>query len=177
MQQTNHTMNASDRDVFEYRLDFLYQSIAVYAGTMVVYLLVRRSFAIMEFPTVLEDPIAALLSGIILISLVGLVYNLAMRKRMEIAGDEVRFRSALREKVIPLSDVVSVTFSRERGKINRGTRIIRVRLKTRRRALRIHPLKFTRSQELTARMRSWAGPLAIERVPRRVKRRTRRTPR
>jgi hypothetical protein len=151
------------KNTFEYRLDFLYQSIAVYAGTLVVYLLIRGQFVAKEFPTVTQDPIVALLCGIILVSIGGLIYNFFIRRRVEIEGDELHFKSAVRQKAIPRAEVLSVSFSRERGKINRGARVIRLRLKDRRRAIRIHPLKFTHSKELTQALRTWAGPLAIER--------------
>ncbi len=152
-----------EQSKFEYRLDFLYQSIAVYAGTLVVYLLIRGEFVAKEFPTVYQDPIVALLFGIILVSIGGLLYNYFIRRRMEIVDDQIHFKSAVRQKVIPRSEVISVSFSRERGEINRGTRVIRLRLKDRRRSVRIHPLKFTHSNELTQAVRTWAGPLVVER--------------
>ncbi len=155
---------SEEQKTFEYRLDFLYQSIAIYAGTLVVYLLVRGEFVSKEFPIAWQDPLVALLSIIILLSIGGLIYNLIMRRRMEIVADQIHFKTALREKVIPRSDVVAVIFSRERGRINRGARVIRLRLKNRRRPVRIHPLKFTNSKELSQALRAWAGPLAVERA-------------
>jgi hypothetical protein len=155
---------SEEQSTFEYRLDFLYQSIAIYAGTLVVYLLVRGEFVSKEFPVAWQDPLVALLSFIILLSIGGLIYNAIMRRRMEIVADQIHFRSAIREKVIPRSDVVAVIFSRERGRVNRGARVIRLRLKSRRRPVRIHPLKFTNSKELTQALRTWAGPLAVDRA-------------
>ena len=155
----------SDKEhTFEYKLDFIYQSIAIYAGTLDLYLLVRSEFLDQQFPVLWDDPFLVLLSAIILISIIALLYNMVMRRRIVIGVDMLRFASATRERVIDRSEVSSVHFARERSsKLRQGRRVVQIRLKLQRRSIRIYPNKFSNARFFVELLREWAGPLASER--------------
>lgn len=157
--------------VFRYRVDFFYQSIAIYAVTLVLYLVVRSFISEQSLPVIWKDPFLYLLSAIILISVVALAYNMIMKRRIVIEPSTLRFISAARERVIDRSNVRYVRFSRERdahiGKVNR---VVKIGLKDRRRPARIHPTSFEDRNELVHQLKNWAGPLAVSgRVGRRVR--------
>ena len=155
---------ANEKNIFRYRLDFLYQSIAVYAITLVLYLIARGLFISQTFPIVWEDPILYLLSIITLVSVAALVYNIVMRRRIIVEPDSIRFISSARERSIKKEEILWIHFGRERSTRRRlGSRIIRIRLRARKLPMRIHPMKFEHSKKLGEILQIWAGPLATDR--------------
>lgn len=157
----------NEKHVYHYKLDFLYQSIAVYAATIVLYLLIRGWFVEKEFSIVWRDPILYLLCGITLLSLFALLYNVVLKRRIEIAGDTVRFISAVRTKAIKQAQVESVTIGRESQSRMKGTKVISIRLRDRRRPIRIRPLYFEHGKQLSDDLQGWAGNLLrIVKTPR-----------
>lgn len=144
------------------RLDFLYQSIAVYAVVLVVYLVVRSAAITEAFPSFWQDPLLMLLSAITIISVLALGYNLFMARQIEIARDAVVFRSRARERRIAKPEVVYVQFG-PRFKRNRAPiRVVRVKLKNQKRPVRIRLSNFEHRKQLLAELREWAGPLGRE---------------
>lgn len=154
---------ANDKHVYNFKLDFLYQSIAVYAGTIVLYLLIRGWFVEKEFSIVWRDPILYLLCAITLISILALVYYMMMKRRIEVGSDTINFISAVRRRSIKRSDVESVRIGRESGSpVLRGMRVVSIRLRDRRRPVRIRPTYFENGQQLSSDLQRWAGPLLQE---------------
>src|SRR6185312_4550900 len=149
------------KNEFYYKLDFLYQSIAVYAGTLVIYLLIRSFFATKEFPLVWQDPILYLLCAITLISVFALFYNLLLRRRIVIEDDKLHFISSLQEHVVQKGDIRYIRFGRERRMHTPATRVIKIGLKSRRRPIRIRPFNFQDASKLIHLLKEWAGPLAL----------------
>ncbi|MDP4200348.1 MAG: hypothetical protein Q8922_11210 [Bacteroidota bacterium] len=146
--------------VYRARLDFLYQSIAVYAVALVLYLIARSSVASEAFPSLWQDPFLLLLSAITLISVLALLYNVFMGRQIEIAPDAIRFKSRALERVVARTDVAFVQFGprfrQPRGRI----RVVRLKMKGSRRAVRIRLSNFDRRKQLLADLRGWAGTLA-----------------
>jgi hypothetical protein len=157
--------------IYRAKLDFLYQSIAVYAATIVIYLLVRGLFAIGMFPTFWQDPLLLMLCAITLISVLALIYNLLLHRQIEVTADEIRFMSRARKRAIGKNDVRYMQFGRERGPIARkGVRIVKIALKERRRPVRIRLGNFEHGRHLLHDLKEWAGPLATTRRQIRAKR-------
>jgi hypothetical protein len=151
---------ANDKHVYHFKLDFLYQAIAVYAGTIVLYLFIRGWFVEKEFSIVWRDPILYLLCAITLVSILALLYYVLMKRRIEVEGDTINFVSAVRRRSIKRSDVESVRIGRETGsKVLRGMRVVSIRLRDRRRPVRIRPTYFNNGQQLASDLQRWAGPL------------------
>jgi hypothetical protein len=164
----------NDKHVYHFKLDFLYQSIAVYAATLVLYLLVRGWFVEKEFSIVWRDPMLYLLCAITLISIIALLYYMMMRRRIEIADDSIRFVSSVKKRVLTREKIVAVRIGREAGsKVLKGARVISIRTRDRRRPIRIRPLYFERGKELTDEIRKWAGPLLQESTAKRLRMRAR----
>jgi hypothetical protein len=150
--------------VYRAKLDFLYQSIAVYAATIVIYLIIRNIIAVEVFPSFWQDPILLLLGTITLVSVLALLYNLLMRRQIEITPDEIRFTSRVRQRVIERTGVRYMQFGRERGPIKRkGVRIVKIVLRERRRPIRIRFTNFEHGKQFLLELKEWAGPLAITR--------------
>src|SRR5438477_1914331 len=105
-----------ERHFYRARLDFLYQSIALYASTLVIYLVIRSIFAWQAFPTLWQDPLLLLLSAITLLSVVALLYNLFMHRQIEVSSDAIRFSSRARERTITRTDVAYIRFGPPGGR-------------------------------------------------------------
>jgi hypothetical protein len=158
--------------VYRARLDFLYQSIAVYAVTFVIYLVLHSLGVIGTFTTLWQDPLLLLLCAITMVSVFALIYNFIMRRQIEITPNEIRFTSRARERVIEKKDLRFVQFgSREQPRNRQGIRVVRIGLTQRRRPIRIRLANFERSKALLADLREWAGPIARTGRGRRILRR------
>jgi hypothetical protein len=151
----------NEKHIYRARLDFLHQSIAMYAVTLVIYLIVRSVIVTDAFPRIWQDPLLILLSAITLISVFALLYNLYMRRQIEVTSNEIRFTSRVRERTIERSDVAYIQFGPLTRPVRR-IRMVRIRLKNGRRSARIRLSNFERSKKLLGDLREWAGPLARE---------------
>ncbi|MEP7233740.1 MAG: hypothetical protein ABI778_00460 [Ignavibacteriota bacterium] len=149
---------------FSYNYRFLYQSIVVYAMTLACYILVRGLLIEKEFTQIFHDPVIYLLCAIIIVSSLAVIYNALMGRRIEIAGDKVYLRGALREMTIEKGDVrtIRVGIEKQRGFISH-TRIIKIYLKDRRTPARIRTYNFERSEELYSAIKKWGGELLVAR--------------
>ncbi|MBS1904478.1 MAG: hypothetical protein JSS75_12290 [Bacteroidetes bacterium] len=146
--------------VFKYNYAFLYQSMAVYATTLAVYLVIRGMMH-EEFSQVFYDPVVYLLCIIILASALAVVYNVMMRRRIEIDGSVLALQRAVRRVEIDTKDVRGVRLQQERtnGIISRAG-LITIFTASRRRPIRVVPYNFERSEELTAAIKAWAADKA-----------------
>lgn len=151
----------NERHIYKARLDFLYQSIAMYAATIVIYLLARSLFVSKAFPDVWRDPLLMLLCAITLISVVGLLYNLYMQRQLEVVGSKLIFHSRARERSIEKSDVRSIQFGREKHGPERGVRVVKLRLRSRRRPVRIRVANFEHSKRLLQDLKEWSQGITV----------------
>jgi hypothetical protein len=120
-------------NTFKYNYRFLYQSIVVYATTLAAYIIVRGFLIEKEFTHIFRDPVIYLLCAIIIVSSAAVIYNAIMKRRIDIDGDHLHLRGALREMTITKENVRSVRIGieQQRGFIS-NTRVIKVFLKNRR---------------------------------------------
>src|SRR2546429_150924 len=121
-------------NTFKYNYRFLYQSIAIYATTLACYILFRGLLIEKEFTHIFRDPVIYLLCAIIIFSSLAVIYNAAMKRRIDIEGDKLHLRGALREMTIDKANVRSIRtgIERQRGFIT-NTRIVKIYLKDRKR--------------------------------------------
>ncbi len=155
-----------EKHIYRARLDFLYQSIAVYAVTLVLYLIIRSVAEWHVFPTLWQDPILLLLSAITLLGVLALLYNLFLRRQIEITPEAIHFTSSARTRTITRSEISSVQIGPASGRDVRRVRSVIIRIKGQRRHIRIRLANFERSRKLLAEIRDWSGPLVISRRPR-----------
>lgn len=149
------------RRIYRAKLDFLYQSIAMYAVTIVVYLVARSLILSKAFPTLWQDPLLILLCAITIVSIIALLYNIYMRRQLQLEQDKIVFSSRARERSIRKADIQNVEFGRERiAGTDRGVRVVKIRVKTRRRPVRIRLSNFEHGKRLLHDLKEWSGPLA-----------------
>jgi hypothetical protein len=152
-----------EKHIYRARLDFLYQSIAGYSATQVLYLIISSIVEWKAFPMMWQDPLLLLLSAITLLAALALVYNLMMRRQIELTRDAIHFTSRARSRTITRSEVASVQIGPISGRPVRRVRVVHIRLKGNRRPVRIRLANFERGRKLLAELREWAGPLVAHR--------------
>jgi hypothetical protein len=144
------------------RLDFLYQSIAVYAAAIVAYLVIRSAVVTEAFPSLWQDPLLLLLCAITFVSIVALLYNLLMRRQIEIDQSVFRFRSRVRERVFARDQIQLIQVGPRFRQPKTQIRMVRIKLKDHRRPIRIRLSNFENRKRLLADLREWGGALVRE---------------
>jgi len=156
-------MMASEKNIFKYNYTFLYQSIAIYATTLVAYLLIRGLLIERDFFDIWRDPVLYLMSAIIILSVLAIIYNVALKRRIEAANGSILLKSSLHETSIEKANVSSIRQSMIRGYGLLKLPVLTIKLKNRRRPIRIRTYNFERSEELHQAVKDWASTLVEER--------------
>ena len=152
------------------RLDFLYRSIALYATTLVIYLVGHSIIEEQPFPILWQDPLLLLLSAITLLSVFALVYNMLMRRKIEVTHDAINFSSTARQRTVTKDEVAYIIIGPDDRHKVRRIHTVRIWLKTGGRPVRIRLANFERGRKLLTDLREWAGPLAKASAARRFRR-------
>ena len=138
---------------FKMRLDSYWQSIAVYAVTLLIYVAVKAMWdttlqsGIVN--VVLTDPIVVLLGVFVMVSLTALVVNSITRRSILVTDNAITFLSRFHERTFTLDEIDKIVVGRNRRIRIRGRlSMIKVHIKGRRRALRIRPAVFEDETQL-----------------------------
>ena len=131
------------RKHFKRRFEFYYQSVAVYAVALILYALIRGSFAEGEFKIVFNDPIVYAFIVVLLYSLFVLVVNMLYQRDVIVENDTIILQNRFDSKTINLSDIEWIQVGRpKRMKVRGSYRVIKLKLKDHLRALRVNPVHF-----------------------------------
>ncbi len=135
---------------FDQRLDFYWQYLSVYAIILVAYSILKGSIKEGSITIAVSDPIVILLSALVIFSLVSLLYNLYKRRSITTGPDYIIFHSRFGTKQFFLKDIKSISVGREKMiKVRRGMyKVIRMRVASRRMAIRIRPSLFWKELKL-----------------------------
>lgn len=131
------------RKHFKRRFEFYYQSVAVYAVALIIYAAVRGTFAESEFRLVFRDPIVYAFIIVLAYSLIVLVFNMLYQRDVIVTDDSIIFQNRFDRKEIQLNEIDRIRVGKaKRMKVRGGYRVIRLKLKDHRRAVRINPVHF-----------------------------------
>jgi hypothetical protein len=135
--------------VFNQRLDFYWQSIAVYAIVVCAYIATKVIVKNIAIADAFHDPIVILLSFFIVYSLVSFVSKFYRLKTIIIGENNITFRNRFRETSYDLDNIERIFIGKER-KFNskQRYRIIKIKLKNRITAIRIRPSTYWDDAEL-----------------------------
>jgi len=134
---------------FYYRIDFYWQAIAVYAVALVLYSLLRGTIDSGQLSITLHDPIVVLLAIFVITTAIGAGISRFMNRRIIITSEGITLRNRFRERVFHKNDILRISFGRERRSREGAYRIVKVRVASRRRLLRIRPAGFDNERALT----------------------------
>lgn len=126
--------------VFKFKLDFYYKSLIIYLLFLIVYSIIRGNFSQEEFYIVFRDPIIYITAIFILITLIALIVNAIRNNQIVFLDDKIIFKNRFGSREVLKDEIISIKFSRERGKEidgHRRIRLVKLKLKDRKRWLRI----------------------------------------
>ena len=131
------------RKHFKRRFEFYYQSVAVYAVALILYAVVRGSFAEDEFKMVFKDPIVYAFIIVLAYSVFILVFNMLFQRDVIVTDDSIIFQNRFDSKAIALSSIEWIRVGKaKRMKVRGGFKVIKLKLKDQMRTVRINPIYF-----------------------------------
>jgi len=132
---------------FTASLDPYWKSVAMYAITLIVYVVIKAMWdttlqsGIVN--VVINDPIVVILSAFVLVSSLSLIVNAITKRAIIISEEALTFISRFHERTFTLEEIEKIVVGGERRLRRRGVlSTIKVHIKGRRRPLRIRPAVF-----------------------------------
>lgn len=145
--------NIEGLGVFKGRLDFYWRSISAYAIVLLVYILLRGAVENGVLMLSLTDPIILLLGLFIVATSLSLLFQWSKGRSITLGKDFIILKSRLGEKTYVFNDIVKISLGRERNvKPEFARRLILIRLKSRKRALKIRLSSYGNDQKLAELM-------------------------
>jgi hypothetical protein len=135
---------------FRYNLSLYYQSVIIYFGVFVLYIIIRGEFVEDSFKLITKDPIIYFLGIIVLISVLGLLYNIYRKKHIEVTVKGISFITRFGRRSFDVSEIKRVKISNVKGG-KKALRIVRVKLKHRKRPVIIRPYDYENESVLVQR--------------------------
>jgi len=131
------------RKHFKRRFEFYYQSVAVYAVALILYAVIRGSFAEDEFKMVFKDPIVYAFIVVLVYSVLILIFNMLYQRDIVVTDDSIILQNRFDSKPIKLSDIEWIRVGKaKRMKVRGNYKVIKLKLKDQMRAVRINPVHF-----------------------------------
>lgn len=142
---------------FTVRLEAYWQSIAIYAVTLIVYVVGQALWdsTLQQglVNVVLTDPIVALLGTFVLVALAAVIINTAAKRSIVISDDGITYTSRFHERMFNVNEIERIVIGGERRMRVRGVfAVIRVYIKGRRRPLRVRPGLYENDARLVERL-------------------------
>jgi hypothetical protein len=144
---------------FRVRLDPYWQSVAVYAVTLILYVLIKAMWETTLqtglVQVVLTDPIVVLLGLFVVISLVSLVTNMFTHRAIIVGEEAIAFVSRFHERTFALDEIERIAIGRDRRIRVRGVlSLVKITIRGRRRPLRIRPAVYENEHILVSALLS-----------------------
>lgn len=147
------TEKRNEANSFHVQLDFYWQSVAMYAVTLIVYVIVRALYfsQVQEglLVVVVNDPVVVVLGLFVALSVTALVVELIMDRVIIVGPDFITFVNRFHQRTFTSDEIDRIIIGRDRRvRVRPTTPMIRLHIKDRRRPLRIRPALSDREQEL-----------------------------
>jgi len=138
---------------FHMRLSFYWQSLALYALTLIIYVITKALWdstlqqGIVN--VVISDPIVVLLGAFVIVSAVSLLINSLSRRSIIIGEDSLTYVSRFHERTFHISEIDKLSVAKNRRINVRGVlAVVKIHIRGRRRPLRIRPGLFDHEHQL-----------------------------
>ena len=144
---------------FNVRLDSYWQSVAVYAVVLILYVVIKAMWdttlqtGIVN--VVVADPMVVLLGLFVVISIIALIANMVSRRAIIVTEDAIAFVSRYHQRTFSIEEIDRIVIGRDRRiKIRGVLSLVKVHIKGRRRPLRIRPAIYENEQLLVSALLS-----------------------
>ncbi len=134
--------------VFEYRLDYYWKSLSLYAIVLSVFILIRESISNTKVIESIYQPIIFLLIFITVITSIALIYQMYQKKKVIIEETSFVFKNRWFTKIIDFQNIQKIVIRNNKYKKLDFYRIIFIKIKGKRRAIRINPAYYDKEQLL-----------------------------
>lgn len=140
---------------FHVQLDFYWQSIAVYAVTLIGYVIVKSMyFSQLQqglVVVVLRDPVVVILGAFVALAVTALVAEIVSERAIIVGPDFITFINRFRERTFTADDIERIIIGKDRRvRVRPRTPVIRLHIRDRRRPLRIRPSLTDQEDDLVA---------------------------
>ncbi|HEX2788454.1 MAG TPA: hypothetical protein VHP32_11185 [Ignavibacteria bacterium] len=136
---------------YKFKLDFYYTSLIIYLFFLIGYAIIRGTFTDGSFYVVLNDPIIFIVLVFIALFFILLISNYVRSRELIFQDDKFIVRNRFGERSILYSDILQVKFSREKRRYSEEKsphRIVKLKLKSRKRWLRMRLADYSNNKEL-----------------------------
>ncbi|RJP72060.1 MAG: hypothetical protein C4539_04200 [Ignavibacteriales bacterium] len=135
--------------IFKYNMSFYYQSTIIYFIAFVCYAILVGQFGVDEFKLITHDPVIYFFALVVLLSIIILLYNLYLRRHIEITENAILFKKGSKEKEIRISDIKSIGMTREKKNYKATAfTVVKIHIKDKRFPITIIPFDFENSHAL-----------------------------
>lgn len=153
MSQSDHRKGVPR--TFHVQLDFYWQSIAVYAVTLIVYVIVKSMYYSQLqqglVVVVLRDPIVVILGAFVGLAVTALIAEIVSERAIVVGPDFITFVNRFRQRTFMSDDIDRIIIGKDRrARVRPRTPVIRMHIKDRRRPLRIRPSLSDNEEELVS---------------------------
>ncbi|MBM4157671.1 MAG: hypothetical protein FJ216_02685 [Ignavibacteria bacterium] len=137
--------------IYKYKLDIYYIWLVTSLLFLFVYILIRGRFFSEKFEVVFHDALIYVTLAVILYYLFLLAVNFIRARRIIFESDRIIFKNRFRERQVNFSDIIMIRYSREKKQRNEyksHIRIVKLKLSTKKRFLRIKVSDFDNENNL-----------------------------
>jgi hypothetical protein len=140
---------------FHVQLDFYWQSIAMYAVTLIVYVVVKSMYysKVQQglVVVVLRDPVVVILGAFVALAVTALIAEIITDRAIVVGPDFITFVNRFRQRTFTADDIERTIIGKDRRvRVRPRTPVIRLHIKNRRRPLRIRPSLSDHEDDLVA---------------------------
>ncbi len=132
-------METQVNKVFEYRLDYYWKSLSLYAVVLSIFILIRESISNTKVIDNIYQPIIFLLIFITVITSIALLYQIYQKKKIILENSKILLTTRWYTKSIDLNNIQKIIIKTNKYKKLDIYKIILIKLKGKRRAIRINP--------------------------------------
>lgn len=134
---------------FPQRLDFYYQTIAIYSIVLLAYSLLRGTIEGGTITIRIIDPISILIVVFIIGTLIALLYDLAKRREIIISDEYIIFKAGKKEKKYHISEIERISIASDKTLNFRSNyRTAMIKVPSRKRAVRLRFSSYQNDKEL-----------------------------
>jgi len=145
----------STEKIFRRKNDLYYITLLAYVVFGVLYIALTGTFTTETVAFGFRDPVVYIIVVFLLISLTALLVNIARNMRLVLTPTRLIFRTRFRERAIEYTDITNVVIKRERARFNDGRfAVVKLRLASRMRWVRIRMANYERETELYAEFKA-----------------------
>ncbi|MFN5875307.1 MAG: hypothetical protein ACK45E_03425, partial [Ignavibacteria bacterium] len=103
---------------FRMQLDFFWQSVAFYAVTLIVYVMVKalydKTIQTGLVNVVLTDPVVVILGLFVVLSVASLIINSVSKRTIQVSGSSITFLNSLRKRTFELDEIDKIIIGKDR---------------------------------------------------------------